>query len=113
MPEIRPAILEDFAKSKGAKVLLMTRATGGLGLNITCANVVIQCSPWWKREWELQARDRAWREGQSRAVVFVCLQAEGGGVEDYKIKRRNGKDEFTQRALARVTRKCDEPLPEN
>jgi SNF2 family DNA or RNA helicase len=45
MPEIRPAILEDFAKSKGAKVLLMTRATGGLGLNITCANVVIQCSP--------------------------------------------------------------------
>jgi SNF2 family DNA or RNA helicase len=45
-PEKRTAISEEFERAAGAKVMLILRATGGVGLNIMSANVVILCGPW-------------------------------------------------------------------
>jgi SNF2 family DNA or RNA helicase len=53
-PEKRGSILKEFEDAKGKKVLLMSRAAGGAGLNITAANTVILCGPWWKTESEWQ-----------------------------------------------------------
>jgi SNF2 family DNA or RNA helicase len=65
-PETRSNVLEEFKQADGSKVLLMTRAAGGVGLKIPCANVVILCGPWWKKEWEIQAAKRVWCPGQRR-----------------------------------------------
>jgi SNF2 family DNA or RNA helicase len=51
--EQRGALFQEFKDDK-AKVLLMFRAARGIGFDITTANVVIQCGPWWKKEWEIQ-----------------------------------------------------------
>ncbi|PMD24224.1 hypothetical protein NA56DRAFT_700700 [Hyaloscypha hepaticicola] len=53
--EKRSAVLEAFATAGGPRVLLASRGAGGLGLNITTANKVILCGPWWKIELEDQA----------------------------------------------------------
>lgn len=73
VPERRTAILHDFEQAGGKKVLLISRAAGGVGLNITSGNVVILSSPWWKMEWETQAIKRAHRTGQRREVVAIRM----------------------------------------
>jgi hypothetical protein len=55
--EKRTSILDNFKDPSGPNVLLISRAAGDVGLNVTCANVVILCGPWWNREWEHQAED--------------------------------------------------------
>ncbi|KAF2799652.1 hypothetical protein K505DRAFT_208774, partial [Melanomma pulvis-pyrius CBS 109.77] len=62
-------------------VLLMSRGASGLGLNITWANIVIQCGPWWKKEWEQQAMKRVSRPGQTRPVTYVMMFAENCEAE--------------------------------
>ena len=46
----RGHILSEFEKADGYKVLLVSHAASSLGLNIFCANVVILCGSWWKKE---------------------------------------------------------------
>jgi hypothetical protein len=50
---------------------------GGAGLNLTAADTVIHCDPWWNPAVEEQATDRAHRMGQARAVTVVRLVASG------------------------------------
>ena len=48
---------------------------GGTGLNLTAANHVVLYDRWWNPAVEDQARDRAWRIGQTRTVIshrLVC-----------------------------------------
>lgn len=103
-PEKRGALLQDFKESRGSKVLLMSRAAGGVGLNIPCANAVIQCSPWWKTEWEEQAYKRVWRPGQTREVTYIMLQAINCRAETYKAKARNKKHKFNTSVVNAITR---------
>jgi hypothetical protein len=69
---------------------------GGIGLNITTANVVIQCGPWWKKEWEIQAVKRAWRKGRLEEVTYILLEADcpaeayEAGVRDEKYRFNSG-----------------------
>jgi SNF2 family DNA or RNA helicase len=41
-PEKRSLLFQDFKDADGAKFMLMSRAAGGVGLNIVSANVAIQ-----------------------------------------------------------------------
>ncbi|KAH3951816.1 hypothetical protein HBH53_059490 [Parastagonospora nodorum] len=102
--ERRPAIQAEFDKSGGHKVMLMSRGVGGLGLNIPSANVIIQCCPWWKREWEVQAMGRAYREGQKRAVTYIKLTATNSHAEIYKTKTRDRKHTYNSRVVKALTR---------
>ncbi len=105
IPEKRAAMLQTFGKATGAKVLLISRATGGVGLNITAANVVILCGPWWKKEWELQAIKRAHRPGQMREVVAIRLEADNCEVEAYKAGVRDKKSRHNSMIVQHITRK--------
>ena len=51
----RHILLEEFKVGHGCRVLLASRGTGGEGLNIQCANVLLRCGPWWKASWDIQA----------------------------------------------------------
>lgn len=50
---------------------------GGLGLNLTSANVVIQFNPTWNPAHDVQAQDRAFRIGQRRHVTVYRLISMG------------------------------------
>lgn len=49
----------------------------GAGLNLTAANRVVLCDPWWSPAVEQQAVDRCHRIGQTREVEVVRLVAAG------------------------------------
>src|SRR5690606_11061596 len=60
--------LKNFAECSGVAGMLMTLKTGGVGLNLTCANYVFHLEPWWNPAAENQATDRAHRMGQQNKV---------------------------------------------
>ena len=54
---------------------MLSLKAGGTGLNLTAASHVVLYDRWWNPAVEDQARDRAWRIGQTRTVVshrLVC-----------------------------------------
>jgi SNF2 family DNA or RNA helicase len=60
-----------------APLFLLSLKAGGAGLNLTAADTVIHCDPWWNPAVEDQATDRAHRLGQERPVTVVRLVAQG------------------------------------
>ena len=55
--------------------MLMSLKAGGTGLNLTAADHVFLCDPWWNPAVEDQAADRAHRIGQTRPVFVYRLVA--------------------------------------
>ncbi len=60
-----------------APLFLISLKAGGVGLNLTAADTVIHCDPWWNPAVEDQATDRAYRIGQDKPVTVVRLVARG------------------------------------
>lgn len=58
-------------------MFLLTTRVGGLGLNLTAANRVVIYDPDWNPSTDAQARERAWRIGQDRAVTIYRLMTSG------------------------------------
>ncbi|MDP3486656.1 MAG: DEAD/DEAH box helicase, partial [Bacillota bacterium] len=64
------------AFNAGEKPLfLLSLKAGGTGLNLTGADMVIHCDPWWNPAVEDQATDRAYRIGQQNSVQVYKLIA--------------------------------------
>ncbi|HXU83527.1 MAG TPA: DEAD/DEAH box helicase, partial [Polyangia bacterium] len=59
-----------------ADVFLISLKAGGFGLNLTAADTVIHCDPWWNPAVEDQATDRAHRIGQEKTVHVIKLACE-------------------------------------
>jgi superfamily II DNA or RNA helicase len=64
-------------QSGSAPLFLISLKAGGTGLNLTAADTVIHCDPWWNPAVEDQATDRAHRIGQVQAVTVYRLIARG------------------------------------
>jgi SNF2 family DNA or RNA helicase len=73
----RDRILEEFQDTAGGAALVLSLKAGGSGLNLTAANHVVLFDRWWNPAVEDQARDRAWRLGQERTVIFHRLECPG------------------------------------
>ena len=75
MPQsARDAVLSAFANDPAHRVLVASLRTGGVGLNLTAASVVVHFDRWWNPAVETQAEDRAHRIGQTRPVhAFAYL----------------------------------------
>lgn len=67
--DAREQVLTQFAKDPAADVLVISLKAGGVGLNLTCASVVILMDPWWNPGVEDQAIDRVHRLGQTQDVL--------------------------------------------
>jgi TATA-binding protein-associated factor len=76
-PQERAAVASQFNRDASVRVLLSTTAVGGLGLNLTAANVVIFFDCDWNPWTDLQAMDRAHRIGQRRTVSVYRLLTRG------------------------------------
>ncbi len=72
-PERRQKIIDEFDKAPAGSVLAAQIQSGGTGLNIQSASVVVLCEPQLKPSIENQAISRAYRMGQSRNVLVHRL----------------------------------------
>jgi SNF2 family DNA or RNA helicase len=87
----RGAVVERFQASDGPPVMLISLKAGGTGLNLTAADHVFLCDPWWNPAVEEQAADRAHRIGQDRPVVvyrLVALDTVEERILDLQQKKR-------------------------
>ena len=75
-------------------VFLISLKAGGLGLNLTAADVVVLYDPWWNDAAQNQAADRAWRIGQSRDVTVLKLILKGT-IEENILKLQEAKQRLT------------------
>ena len=71
----RAAVVEAFQGDGGPPVMLISLKAGGTGLNLTAADHVFLCDPWWNPAVEDQAADRAHRIGQERPVMIYRMVA--------------------------------------
>ncbi len=82
-PEQRQALVDEFNAAPAGSVLTAQIQSGGTGLNIQAASVVILCEPQFKPSIENQAISRAYRMGQARNVLVYRLL--GDDTIDEKI----------------------------
>lgn len=69
----RQQIIDSFDAAPAGSVLVAQIQSGGTGLNIQSASVVVLCEPQYKPSIENQAISRAYRMGQSRNVLVYRL----------------------------------------
>jgi SNF2 family DNA or RNA helicase len=73
----RQPVIERFNTDPDVTAFLISMKAGGTGLNLTAADTVIICDPWWNPSVERQAVDRAHRIGQTRSVNVYRLLTKG------------------------------------
>jgi SNF2 family DNA or RNA helicase len=91
----RDKLVADFQQGKGPGALVLSLKAGGTGLNLTAASHVVLYDRWWNPAVEDQARDRAWRIGQTRTVVshrLVCPGTVDERVEEVVAGKRHIAD---------------------
>jgi SNF2 family DNA or RNA helicase len=91
----RDKLVEEFQKGEGPGALVLSLKAGGTGLNLTAASHVVLYDRWWNPAVEDQARDRAWRIGQTRTVVshrLVCPGTVDERVEEVVAGKRHIAD---------------------
>lgn len=75
-PNRRQEIIDEFDAAPAGTVLCAQIQSGGTGLNIQSASIVVICEPQFKPSIENQAISRAYRMGQSRNVQVFRLLCE-------------------------------------
>jgi len=91
----RDRLVEEFQQGEGPGALVLSLKAGGTGLNLTAASHVVLYDRWWNPAVEDQARDRAWRIGQTRTVVshrLVCPGTVDERVEEVVAGKRHFAD---------------------
>jgi SNF2 family DNA or RNA helicase len=92
---VRDRMIHDFQTGEGPGVLVLSLKAGGTGLNLTAANHVVLYDRWWNPAVEDQARDRAWRIGQTHTVIchrLVCPGTIDERVEEVVAGKRRIAD---------------------
>jgi hypothetical protein len=89
---VRDRLVTEFQTATGPGAMVLSLKAGGTGLNLTAANHVVLYDRWWNPAVEDQARDRAWRIGQSRTVIshrLVCPGTIDERVEEIVAGKRH------------------------
>ncbi len=87
----RDELVAQFQSGKGPGALVLSIKAGGSGLNLTAARHVVLYDRWWNPAVEDQARDRAWRIGQTSTVMshrLVCPGTVDERVEEIVAGKR-------------------------
>ncbi len=90
VPSKKRMELVDKFNSDDTNVFLITLKSGGTGLNLTSADVVIHLDLWWNPQVENQATDRAHRIGQKNTVEVIKLICKGT-IEERILELQNKK----------------------
>ncbi|KAI1718916.1 DNA repair protein rhp26 [Ditylenchus destructor] len=94
----RQGLVEKFNSDESIFVFLLTTRVGGLGVNLTGANRVLIYDPCWNPQTDAQARERAWRIGQTRDVTVYRLMC-SGTIEEKIYQRQIFKHFLTNKIL--------------
>ena len=85
--EDRIAAIDEYNKPGSEKfIFLLTTRAGGLGINLTTADIVILYDSDWNPQADLQAMDRAHRIGQTKQVIVFRFVTEHA-VEEKVLER--------------------------
>ncbi len=93
----RAQLVERFQAGE-APVFLISLKAGGVGLNLTAADVVIHYDPWWNLAAQNQATDRAHRIGQTRNVSVYKLICQGT-IEERIVAMQERKRDLAESVL--------------
>ncbi|HWN70856.1 MAG TPA: DEAD/DEAH box helicase, partial [Haliangium sp.] len=99
----RAGVVASFQDPAGPPVLLISLKAGGTGLNLTAADHVFLCDPWWNPATEDQAADRAHRIGQDRPVLVYRLVSKDT-VEERILALQSQKRAIADAALGEADR---------
>jgi superfamily II DNA or RNA helicase len=94
----RAAVITRAQADDGPPVFLVSLKAGGVGLNLTAADVVIHYDPWWNPAVEQQASDRVHRIGQTKPVLVIRLAVEES-VEDHILVLQERKRRLAHSAI--------------
>lgn len=85
--EDRISAIDEYNKPDSEKfVFLLTTRAGGLGINLTSADIVVLYDSDWNPQADLQAMDRAHRIGQTKQVVVYRFVTENA-IEEKVLER--------------------------
>lgn len=85
--EDRIAAIDEYNKPDSEKfVFLLTTRAGGLGINLTTADIVVLYDSDWNPQADLQAMDRAHRIGQTKQVVVYRFVTDNA-IEEKVLER--------------------------
>ena len=90
--EMRLQMVKSFNEDN-TQIFLISLKAGGVGLNLTGADVVIHYDPWWNVAAQEQATDRAHRFGQTRKVTVYKMIARNT-VEEKILKLQEMKKDL-------------------
>jgi len=99
--EKRIAMVKTFNEGD-TEVFLISLKAGGMGINLTGADMVIHFDPWWNPAVEAQATDRAHRIGQKKSVEVIKLIARGT-IEEKIFKLQQKKSEIIESVINNET----------
>ncbi|KAL6968185.1 Protein CHROMATIN REMODELING 8 [Sarracenia purpurea var. burkii] len=94
----RMALIDEFNDSGDVFIFILTTKVGGLGTNLTGADRVIIFDPDWNPSTDMQARERAWRIGQTKDVTVYRLITRGT-IEEKVYHRQIYKHFLTNKIL--------------
>ncbi|MBW0546460.1 hypothetical protein O181_086175 [Austropuccinia psidii MF-1] len=85
----RIQILEEFRKNTKSQVLLTPKSTGGVGIDLRCAQNVYKMEPGWNPSTDDQAVDRLYWLGKKKEVhVFHHITVGGIEVNIQHVRRK-------------------------
>ena len=97
----RQALVDQYQADDNIFLFLISTKAGGLGLNLTAANVVIIFDVNFNPSNDEQAQDRAYRIGQQRDVLVIRLVTRGT-IEELKYIRQIYKVQLKQDTIGDV-----------
>ncbi len=107
-PQRRQELVDEFDKAPAGAVLAAQIQSGGTGLNIQSASVIVICEPQLKPSIENQAISRAYRMGQARNVLVYRLLCEN--TVDEKITEMLAEKQAVFDAFADKSAIADETM---
>lgn len=111
-PQRRQELVDAFNSAPSGAVLTAQIQSGGTGLNIQSASVVVLCEPQFKPSVENQAISRAYRMGQARNVLvyrLLCENTVDEKITDLLREKQAVFDAFADKSIvADETTELDE-----
>ncbi|KAJ7634172.1 P-loop containing nucleoside triphosphate hydrolase protein [Mycena polygramma] len=103
----RIVAIDEYNKPGSEKfIFLLTTRAGGLGINLTTADIVVLYDSDWNPQADLQAMDRAHRIGQTKQVYVFRFITEGS-VEERMLERAAQKLRLDQLVIQQAANKDD------
>lgn len=99
--EDRDRNVQELFQTKKARFLVGNAATGGVGLNMTAAELVVYYSNSFSFTDREQSEDRAHRIGQQKSVTYIDLVAEGtvDAVVVQALREKKDVSEFVRTSI--------------